>query len=424
MTSATTKSLISTAAIVCCAGAVLAGISYRDKADLHLSAFNSLSGSRHILLASRGDETPDVSAADFFAQISELLKREYVDPINDDNKLATCAIRGMIASLEDPDCLFMDPKQYQVYANQRAGKYEGIGVDVTLEIPAKAAKTAPGAPQPLSSESPIGTRIPALVVAAVVPGGPADRAGIKPGDTVDSIDGHWVLNPYTLQRLKDASDRVKADTNPQQKASDTEKLKEIRKDIRKKIESSYMPLRARDRLISGTSGNLHVVWNRAGTMVDTTIAKAPSQEEAVSQEPNGAIALHFYPGAAAKLKSALPNGAVTLDLRNNAVGDYDEMRRCLADLAPAGTYGEIVNEKNKSTRSLAIQSGSRAHAVTIIADRSTRGVAEMFAKGLEAKGIAKVTGSPMSSNERLIETVKLPDGSGYTVVTGEYKEAQ
>src|SRR5207302_4748550 len=160
--------------------------------------------------------------------------------------------------------------------------------------------------------------------------------------------------------------------------------------------SSFISLKARNRLIGGTSGQVHVVWKRSGSLLDTTIQKAPSQEEAVSQESGGALALHFFPGAASKLKSEISAGPVTLDLRNNVIGDYEEMRRCLAAVAPAGVYGEILNQKSKPVRMLQTQTGSPAHSITIIADHSTRGVAEMFARGLESKGIAKITGSPMS----------------------------
>lgn len=409
---------MSAGTIVLAAAAVIGGISFRDRTDLHLSSFNLITPGRS-LVASNSSDAPDVSAADFFEQISDLLKRDYVDPISDDNKLTAGAIRGMVNSLENPDCLFMDATQFKVFTNARAGKYEGIGVDLALEIPAKAAKTAPGATAPLSSDAPIGTRIPALVVAAVVPGGPADKAGVKPGDSVESVDNHWVLNPYALQALKDLQGQYDAEKDAGKKQALMDKLIEVRKDLRKKLESSLMPLKARDRLVQGTSGSVRVVWNREGALKATNIAKAPSSEVAASKDPDGSIALHFMPGASSKLKELLPQGPVVLDLRNNAFGDFDEMRRCLAELAPAGNYGQIDNLKDKPAHKVSIENGSSPRQVTIIADNSTRGVAEMFALALQEKGLAKVNGE-MSDNRNLIETVPLPDGSGYTLVVGKY----
>jgi hypothetical protein len=48
-----------------------------------------------------------------------------------------------------------------------------------------------------------------VVVAAVVPGGPADRVGLKPNDILLSLDGHDIGEPEHLARyLKDVGDKV------------------------------------------------------------------------------------------------------------------------------------------------------------------------------------------------------------------------
>jgi carboxyl-terminal processing protease len=411
------KSILSAGAVVLACGALSTGLVARNQTDLHSRHSNAWLLGR-ALLASRSSETPDVSEGDFYATVSDLLKRNYVDPISDDSKLALGAIRGMVSSLENPDCLFMDPAQFKTFLNARAGKYEGIGVDLALEIPSQAAKAAPGTAEPLASDSPIGTRIPALVVASVVPGSPADKAGVKAGDAVDSVDGHWVLNPYTLEEFRKLQKDVTANRKPQQA------LVDMRKDLRKKIQSSMMPLKAKDRITSGTSGSIRIVWVRGGQSVSNTIERAPSTLETVSKESSGAVSLHFAAGAAAKLKSAIGGGSTTLDLRNNAFGDYSEMRHCLALLAPAGNYGRIANLKNKPAKPFSIEEGTSAkHPLTLLVDSSTRGAAEIFALALQSKGLAKLSGEGMSPNRNIIEVIHLPDGSGYTLVTGRFEPA-
>lgn len=418
------KSIFSSAGVLLAVAAVVGGTAAREKADLHTrtAGSNLYTGS---LLADNSKQSTDVSPGDFFNLLVDLLKKHYVDPVNDEQKLATGAIKGMVQSLQNPDCVFMDPKQFKVFLNARNGKYEGIGVDLAYEIPSKSqlamaeaaasgGPPAPEAPDALSSDVPLGGQIPALVVAAVVPGGPADKAGVKVGDSVSEIDGHWVVNPYEL----DAYSRLRAAYAA--KKVTLEAVLAATRQLRAKIDSSTMPTRAKDRLITGTGESLRITWRRGNQLVSTEIAKGASTLPAVSKEPGGAIAVRFIPGAAASLKAMIRPGPITLDLRNDAVGDFQEMEKCLQLVAPAGRYGEILNLKGKAPVEIQTKEGSAGHLLTLLVDRSTRGPAEAFALALQTGHRAKLAGSDMSPDRNVIEVEKLPDGSGYTLVTGRY----
>src|SRR5690349_3725465 len=54
---------------------------------------------------------------DFYRGLVSLLKREYVEPITDERKLAIGAVKGMVNSLQDPRSIFMDPDEFRVYLN-------------------------------------------------------------------------------------------------------------------------------------------------------------------------------------------------------------------------------------------------------------------------------------------------------------------
>ena len=79
------------------------------------------------------------------------------------------SIRSILSSLGDPFTRFLGPEQYSALRRSTAGAVTGIGVEVSF-----ASDKGAGSP---------------LVVIAPAPGGPADKAGIRPGDEIVSIDG-------------------------------------------------------------------------------------------------------------------------------------------------------------------------------------------------------------------------------------------
>lgn len=110
-----------------------------------------------------GSLTQDIDF-NLFWQTWDALKKQYVDQdkIND-KKLFYGALRGMVAAVEDPYTVFMDPKISQDFSDDLAGTFEGIGAE-------------------------IGIKGEVLTIIAPLPGMPAELAGIKAGDKILAID--------------------------------------------------------------------------------------------------------------------------------------------------------------------------------------------------------------------------------------------
>jgi carboxyl-terminal processing protease len=110
--------------------------------------------------------TPDELDSLFqpFWESWNIVHDEYVDQPVDDVALMQGAIRGMIAALGDEHSSYMDPKTYQDANDSLAGSYEGIGawVDTTADY---------------------------LTIISPIPGSPAERVGLEPGDKIIAIDG-------------------------------------------------------------------------------------------------------------------------------------------------------------------------------------------------------------------------------------------
>lgn len=100
----------------------------------------------------------------------------------DQQKLVEGAIGGMVQSLGDPYSAYYGPQDYKQTLQGISGQFEGIGAEI-------GTRSADGA---TSGCSPIATDCK-LVVIAPIAGSPAERAGIRPGDVIERIDGASVV---------------------------------------------------------------------------------------------------------------------------------------------------------------------------------------------------------------------------------------
>jgi len=407
----TNKTLLAGAMVLCASAAVVVGVFCRDRVDMGGTSVTPVDG----LVASRGDEVPE---GDYFYEISQLLKQRYVEPITDEQKLALGAIRGMVTSLGDPDSLYMDKDEYRVFENAKQGKYEGIGVQLELIYDKPADKGQKSAVAAADSDEVLlgGLRIPKLTVVTVVPGSPADKAGLKPGDWIEYVDDHWVPNADTVASFR----RLQRDV-VQGKAK-MEQLVKVRAELKVRTKRTLLPLKAKDRLVMGDNGSVKLTWQHSGVAKSATIAKHESVLSGFKDE-GGVIQLQFFKGSDDLLRKAVADKAeVTIDLRNNANGDLQTMKNCLALLAPSGNYG--VFKSNKKSVALSVLTGAtKRPKVTLLVDGSTRGLAEIFALALSSHDLAKLSGPKMAGHQIVVEDSSLPEGAGYTLATAEYQVA-
>ena len=112
------------------------------------------------------------------AEILDRVKREYIEPVSD-RQLMDNAVRGMLAEL-DPHSQYLDPREYNEIRISTSGSFTGVG----LEVQADDGK---------------------IVVVSPIEGTPADRAGIRAGDTILAIDGEVVDHrniSLTISRMR------------------------------------------------------------------------------------------------------------------------------------------------------------------------------------------------------------------------------
>lgn len=109
----------------------------------------------------RAAEQGPVATAAVFQHVLRAIRADFVDSLTDE-ELYVKAAKGVVNTLGDPYSAFLGPEEYRRYADMLKGQGETLGLSFA-------------------------TGITGLVVADVVVGTAAERAGVKPGDYVVAI---------------------------------------------------------------------------------------------------------------------------------------------------------------------------------------------------------------------------------------------
>lgn len=386
--------------ILCICGLV-GGFALRQKAE----ATPVANSARDLLAAKSG--FGELDEVNYFKELAALLRDNYVEPVEIDQKMASGAVRGMVASLLDPDSQFYDPDQLATFRKNQRGEYEGIGIEIEYRFNQKELsklRSDEGGADSL-------LLLPELFIASVMPGSPAEQAGILAGDEIRKIGERYVVTGADVKKLRDLQTAVT------DKKASADELTDLKNQMQVWVDNNIPSGKARDALMTGTSGEVGLTVRRADGSIKTfSLLKKSVKVPSVTQD--GSVHLRLFTGASDAL-GRIKSPISTLDLRNSGMGDYDEINRLLPLLLPAGEYGTI-SRPGDSSRSVSIERGvSTPHPFTIVVDRSTHGAAALFANILASSELVTVEGE-LPPPGQFIELHTLPSGAGYTLSAGTY----
>lgn len=394
--------LLSVSVAACATLAVLYGHVTRQKVEHGTSPRIVLERSQDLLVSSI---TPDeISAMEFYSQMTGLLQDLYVDPITDESKLLAGSVRGMVGSLRDSKSFFLAEPQWSAFEAARQGNYEGIGADFIMD---------PSAPVDAGENSRWAAMMPRLVVATVVPGGPADKAGLKAGDVIEEVDGHWVANGEIVTRFLAAMKLVRSG-----KGSPAE-LDKIRDEYKQKSEKRTSPWRALETLSQGTTGDVKLAWTSDGKGRSATLTRKASQVEPLVVD-GSTIKLRVQKGLADQLRKAIDGAAtVTLDLRQNAYCDPDAVPELLGVLAGSGTFGALARSRDSVRQPLKSDGNQKVAKLEVIVDASTHDSAQVLALALKQSG-ATLVDRGMKLNPVRVDRIPIESVGGYTLTRDKF----
>ena len=389
--------------VAACTGIIL-GTSMRARQETGSSLFST---SELLALREGGnssEDSPWFPATAYYDQVRRIVESEYVVPITDKTQMARSSLRYLLRSLGDPETRYFEPPQWEAYTNRLQGIYEGIGADV----------------MPLEAMSPNGPVIPVTII-SVAPGGPAEKAGLKTGDIVESIDGRWVASRSLFDELQKASDAFTAGKMSRKRYD------EVWTSARERSERMMSIDEALETLQSGAS-SLELEVRTGANTKKIKVDRMVTEVAPVVFDGTAIRLRNFGPGSGEEFADMIEEAKTTvIDLRGNAGGSVGEMKTALTAIVGGGSFAKVKSDPKAPLEDVFLdsrRSRKPEKTYTVLVDKGTAREAEVFAAALRDLAGAKLEGGPMAGLARRVQRFALPDGSGYAITSGHYHDAK
>ena len=270
---------------------------------------------------------------------------------------------GMIESLGDRWSYYISAAEYESYMEQMKNAYVGVGITVTLREDGTGAD-----------------------IIQVVKGGPAEAAGLLPGDVIVAVDGVY----FDTSDMQDLTLRIKG------------------------VEGTTVDI----TILRDGAENVFTVERRT---IEVTVAEGEILEEGI-----GLVTIYNFDARCAKesieaIESLLASGAksIIFDVRNNPGGYKNEMVELLDYLLPAG----ILFRSEYYTGETAEDRSDAKHLdipMMVLVNSESYSAAEFFAAALREYDAAWVVGEQTCGKGYFQQTYDLSDGSAVSLSVGKY----
>ncbi|MEK7607837.1 MAG: S41 family peptidase [Patescibacteria group bacterium] len=312
-----------------------------------------------------------------------VINQKYAGTTTVDQNRVWGAIEGMTTSLGDPYTVFFPPEESKIFQSEIAGNFEGVG----MEVGAKDGK---------------------LVVVSPIKDSPAEKAGIRAGDTIMMIDGKESLTMPTDKAVRLI--RGKAGTNV--------KLTLVREGVKNPIE---------------------VIITRA--TIDLPTIKTTTKNEVTDVGARGgtglrkdgifAISLYSFSANSANLfrnalKEFIDSGShkLIIDLRSNPGGYLEAAVDMASWFLPSGKVivrEEFGKDKEERTyRSKGYNIFSDKLRMIILVDAGSASASEILAGALSENGVAKLVGTKTFGKGSVQELVSITSDTSLKVTIAKW----
>jgi carboxyl-terminal processing protease len=324
-------------------------------------------GSNRELLPGPLAELAGPSRSASFDEAIGLIEDNYYRKI-DDSTLQNAGIDGAVSKLRDRFSAYLDPRAYRAFQSHQNPHFSGIGLDVRFIRDG-------------------------LLVARVYPNTPAQKAGIKAGETVISVNGKPIRGKsggaaVALIQGKPGTPVTVGIRNPSGKV----------RDLKVKRERIFVPS-VESKTIVGPGGvkvgvvSLSGFVQRAGAQVSKAV----------------------------KAQLAAGAKAIVLDLRGNGGGLLDEAVAVGSVFIESGPI--VITKGRNRPREVYRASGGAIPAkvpVVVLVDRNTASASEIVAGAVQDSGRGIVVGTRTFGKGVFQEVTELGNGGALDITVGEY----
>lgn len=360
----------------------------------------------HAMALTPGENASPISMdlMQLFYSVYKHVEKQHVDYTPEMAKpMAYGAVRAMLQSLNDPNTRFLEPEEARLLQEATKGTYYGIGAALTVvrRVTEDVERRE-------------------LTVIAPLPGGPAEKAGLLPGDVITEIDGRWVIayDPFLQVRRSGARGN---------------ELMKALEEARKRVVAGLDLRKALNALTSKDQPPMTLTVRRGNTTLKVKVNPGVLRVEPVTYRlmADGVGYLRiaqFHAGTPEALRRALAGlgnnlRGLVIDLRNNPGGSLEAASQVAAMLvkSPALALVETRQGENKRRQPIAISANPRVKAsIVVLINRGTANIAEVLAVALRDRANARLVGE-RTFGDGLVQTfIPLPDGSAITLTTGKF----
>ncbi|HKV95197.1 MAG TPA: S41 family peptidase [Candidatus Angelobacter sp.] len=314
----------------------------------------------HASGSSSGDVT--LKHIGVYSEVLYRVRTEYVEEPNM-SVVTNGALHGLLESL-DADSSYLSPEEYKVFKQKKAEGKADIGATVSK-------------------------RFGYAAIVSVIPGGPADKAGLTAGDIIETVEG-FSTHDLSLAAIKnhlsgDPGSRLDL-TIIRTRKIEPQKITVVR---------DVVPLPAVQEQLQG----------------DVGIVKAQVLTKGKAQE------------IADKIKSVQKKGAkkLVLDLRYNSEGDEEEGVAVANLFLGKGTIGSLQGQKyDKVTYTADPQKKITDLPLVVLVNRGTAGAAELVASAIQDNQRGDVLGDKTFGEGSIQKLIEVPDGSALILSVAKY----
>ena len=271
---------------------------------------------------------------------------------------------AMINSLGDQWSYYISADEYADHLDQMANSYVGVGITIQMT-----------------------EGVPGFLVTKVNEGGPADQAGMLPGDILVAVDGVDIRE----MAIEDTGALVKGKENTTVDITVDRAGQKLTLTVtRMRVE---VPV-ATARMLEGSVG-LITITNFDSRCADETIAAIDSLLE------QGAEKLIF-------------------DVRYNPGGYVTELVEVLDYILPEGELFRAVNYAGKENVDMSDEKCISGIPMAVLINGNSYSAAEFFAAALSEYNYGIIVGEPTTGKGYFQQTYELGDGSAVGLSVGKY----